>query len=199
MATLRETKKSQTRQLLLDKALALFESKGYAATTIDEIAASAGTTRTTFYQYFPSKSQLMQAVIRDVDEIFTTADDPPLALVIERGERALVERALEQGARTVPGSGGAGGGRAARGRPPLQSLRRGARGGGRTAPLHRAPYVTGKSIGAGIAELRAAAEPVRRDSATRHELVNHEPNHVTFRASTAGAARCSLAIYSAAV
>jgi len=50
--------------------------------TVDEIAASAGTTRTTFYQHFASKSQLMQAVIRDVDEIFTTADDPPLAMVI---------------------------------------------------------------------------------------------------------------------
>jgi AcrR family transcriptional regulator len=75
--------------------LALFESKGYAATTIDEIAASAGTTRTTFYQHFPSKSLLMQAVIRDIDEIFTTADDPPLALVVERGERALVEAWLE--------------------------------------------------------------------------------------------------------
>jgi AcrR family transcriptional regulator len=86
--------KSQTRRLLLDRALALFESKGYAATTVDEIAAGAGTTRTTFYQHFASKSQLMQAVIREIDEISTTAD-PPLALVIERGERALVEAWLE--------------------------------------------------------------------------------------------------------
>jgi AcrR family transcriptional regulator len=48
MATLREVQKQQTRQLLLDTGLELFESKGYAATTIDDIAAGAGTTRTTF-------------------------------------------------------------------------------------------------------------------------------------------------------
>ena len=36
-----------------------------AAATIDEIAASAGTTRTTFYLHFPSKAQLIQALIED--------------------------------------------------------------------------------------------------------------------------------------
>lgn len=76
--------------------MTLFTAKGYAATTIDEIAASAGTTRTTFYQHFPSKSQLMQAVIREIDEIFTTADDPPLDVVVERGDRALVEAWLSR-------------------------------------------------------------------------------------------------------
>lgn len=96
MATLRELQKSQTRQLLLDKALELFESKGFAPTTVDDIAAAAGTTRTTFYQHFSSKSQLMQDVIRDVDQMFTMADDPPLSLVIERGERALVEAYLDR-------------------------------------------------------------------------------------------------------
>jgi AcrR family transcriptional regulator len=96
VASLRETQKLQTRQLLLDRALHLFGSKGYAATTIDDIAASVGTTRTTFYQHFASKSQLMQAVIRMVDEIFTTADDPSLAVVVERGERGLVEAWLER-------------------------------------------------------------------------------------------------------
>ena len=96
MATLREAQKAQTRRLLLDRALDLFASKGYAATTIDEIAAGAGTTRTTFYQHFPSKSLLMQAVIREIDEIFTAADDPPLDAVIERGDRALVEAWLKR-------------------------------------------------------------------------------------------------------
>jgi AcrR family transcriptional regulator len=91
VASLRETQKLQTRRLLLDTALECFEAKGYAATTIDDIAGSAGTTRTTFYLHFASKAQLMQAVIRSIDEIFTSADDPPLATVCERGERALVE------------------------------------------------------------------------------------------------------------
>jgi AcrR family transcriptional regulator len=96
VANLRETQKLMTRRLLLDHALTLFQDKGYAATTIDEIAATAGTTRTTFYLHFPSKSQLMQALIRDVDGILTGADEPPLAEVTERGDRALFEQWLNR-------------------------------------------------------------------------------------------------------
>lgn len=88
--------KQQTRQLLLNKGLEMFENKGYAATTIDDIAAAAGTTRTTFYLHFASKAQLMGALIAEVDSILTTADDPPLSVVIERGERRLVEAWLDR-------------------------------------------------------------------------------------------------------
>nr|WP_218883919.1 TetR/AcrR family transcriptional regulator [Allobranchiibius huperziae] len=52
-----------TRRLLLDAGLDLFGSKGYAATTVDEIATAAGTTRVTFYAYFDSRSDLMKALI----------------------------------------------------------------------------------------------------------------------------------------
>lgn len=96
VANLRETQKLMTRRLLLDHGLTLFFEKGYSSTTIDDIAAAAGTTRTTFYQHFPSKSQLMQALITDVDDILTGADDPPLAEVVERGERALIEQWLNR-------------------------------------------------------------------------------------------------------
>lgn len=63
MANLRVEQKEQTRQRLLETALALFESKGYAATTIDDIAATAGTTRVTFYAHFPSRRAIMAALI----------------------------------------------------------------------------------------------------------------------------------------
>lgn len=52
-----------TRRMLLDSGLELFGSKGYAATTVDDIATGAGTTRMTFYAYFPSRSALMKALI----------------------------------------------------------------------------------------------------------------------------------------
>lgn len=58
-----------TRRLLLSTALDLFNSKGYAATTIDEIAAAAGTTRVTFYAYFPSRADLMKALIGQLNEL----------------------------------------------------------------------------------------------------------------------------------
>lgn len=63
MASLREAQKQMTRRLLLDAGLELFERKGYAATTVDDIATGAGTTRMTFYAYFPSRSALMKALI----------------------------------------------------------------------------------------------------------------------------------------
>lgn len=65
MATLREAQKQMTRKLLLDAGLDLFVSKGYAATKVDDIASAAGTTRVTFYAYFPSKVDLMRALISE--------------------------------------------------------------------------------------------------------------------------------------
>ncbi|MCG2621874.1 TetR/AcrR family transcriptional regulator [Arthrobacter sp. I2-34] len=96
MASLREAQKQLTRQLLLEKGLELFESKGYAATTIDDIAGAAGTTRTTFYLHFSSKAELMSELITTVDKILTTVDDPPLSTVVELGRRNLVRAWLNK-------------------------------------------------------------------------------------------------------
>ncbi|WP_331755708.1 TetR/AcrR family transcriptional regulator [Streptomyces sp. NBC_01643] len=63
MANLREAQKQMTRRLLLESGLELFKTKGYAATTVDDISTAAGTTRVTFYAYFPSRSELMKALI----------------------------------------------------------------------------------------------------------------------------------------
>ncbi|MFE6977929.1 TetR/AcrR family transcriptional regulator [Streptomyces sp. NPDC057682] len=63
MANLREAQKRMTRRLLLESGLELFKTKGYAVTTVDDIATAAGTTRATFYAYFSSRSELMQALI----------------------------------------------------------------------------------------------------------------------------------------
>lgn len=96
MATLRETQKQLTRSLLLREGLELFCEKGYGATTIDDIASRAGTTRTTFYLHFGSKSDLMGALIRAADALFTNADDPPLRTVAASGDRALIERWIDR-------------------------------------------------------------------------------------------------------
>ncbi|MFF1923419.1 TetR/AcrR family transcriptional regulator [Streptomyces sp. NPDC058221] len=63
MANLREAQKQMTRRLLLESGLELFKAKGYATTTVDDIATAAGTTRVTFYAYFSSRSELMKALI----------------------------------------------------------------------------------------------------------------------------------------
>ena len=78
-----------TRRLLLEKGLELFEEKGFAATTVDDIAAAVGTTRATFYAHFPSKAQLMRALVERSNEMLTEADVPPLHSVVESGDREL--------------------------------------------------------------------------------------------------------------
>lgn len=76
MAGLRKAQKEMTRRLLLSTALDLFNTKGYAATTIDEIAAAAGTTRVTFYAYFPSRADLMKALIGQLNELLGRTESP---------------------------------------------------------------------------------------------------------------------------
>lgn len=76
MANLRVLQKEQTRQRLLDTALELFESKGYSATTIDDIAVAAGTTRVTFYAHFASRRAIMAALIAQLNVILERGESP---------------------------------------------------------------------------------------------------------------------------
>jgi AcrR family transcriptional regulator len=60
----------QRREQLLDVALRLFAARGFAATTMDEIAAAAGVTKPLLYQHFASKRalylELVDSVARDM-------------------------------------------------------------------------------------------------------------------------------------
>jgi AcrR family transcriptional regulator len=75
MAGLRAAQKQMTRTLLLSTALRLFTEKGYASTTVDDIAAAAGTTRVTFYAHFPSRADLMRALISELNEKLGRVED----------------------------------------------------------------------------------------------------------------------------
>jgi AcrR family transcriptional regulator len=85
-----------TYDLFLDKALELFTEKGYAATTVDDIAQAAGSTRTTFYLHFSSKAVVMSALLQRVDAILTAPDDPALDEVVRSGSRALIRAWLDR-------------------------------------------------------------------------------------------------------
>lgn len=58
---LRQRKKAETRRRIQETALALFLSKGYDATTVEEIAARAGVSHMTFFRNFPTKESVVES------------------------------------------------------------------------------------------------------------------------------------------
>lgn len=60
---LRRRRKDARPQELLDAALALFVEKGFASARAEEVAQRAGVSKGTLYLYFPSKEELLKAVI----------------------------------------------------------------------------------------------------------------------------------------
>ncbi|ABW13967.1 transcriptional regulator, TetR family [Parafrankia sp. EAN1pec] len=56
---LRERTRRAVRAELVSVAMDLFARKGYDTTTIDEIAAAAGMSRSTFFRYFTSKEDVV--------------------------------------------------------------------------------------------------------------------------------------------
>ena len=59
----RQRRKEARPQELLDAALQLFGEKGFAATRTDDVAERAGVSKGTLYLYYPSKEELLKAVI----------------------------------------------------------------------------------------------------------------------------------------
>jgi AcrR family transcriptional regulator len=59
-STRRRTQAEATRRDVIDAAGSLFAAQGYAATTIDEIAAEAGVSRETIFKSFATKRELLR-------------------------------------------------------------------------------------------------------------------------------------------
>ena len=55
---LRESKKLHTRQQIADEAMKLFALRGFDRVTVSEVAAAAGVSQKTVYNYFPTKEDL---------------------------------------------------------------------------------------------------------------------------------------------
>ena len=59
----RQRRKESRPHELLEAALTLFVEKGFAATRAEEVARLAGVSKGTLYLYYPSKEELLKAVI----------------------------------------------------------------------------------------------------------------------------------------
>src|SRR5262249_44921406 len=75
--SLRERKKAKTRAAIQQHALRLFREQGYAATTVEQIAAAAEISPSTFFRYFPTKEDVV--LYDDLDPLLIAAFDaqPP--------------------------------------------------------------------------------------------------------------------------
>jgi AcrR family transcriptional regulator len=57
-----QVKKPEVREAILDTALQLFSRKGYARTTLEEIARGSGVSTANVYVYFRSKLEILYAI-----------------------------------------------------------------------------------------------------------------------------------------
>ena len=91
--SLRERKKAKTRAAIREHALRLFREQGYGATTVEQIAAAAEVSSSTFFRYFPTKEDV---VLRDDfdDRLFEAFDRQPAALAPITALRAALREAI---------------------------------------------------------------------------------------------------------
>ncbi|QNP41712.1 TetR/AcrR family transcriptional regulator [Lysobacter solisilvae (ex Woo and Kim 2020)] len=78
------------RAAILDAAVAEFRQSGYEATSMDRVAASAGVSKRTVYNHFPSKEALFAQILHQLWE--SSLDGLDLAY---RADRPLREQLLE--------------------------------------------------------------------------------------------------------
>jgi AcrR family transcriptional regulator len=73
------------RERLVFAAVDLFTEQGYDATTVTQIAARAGVTKSTFFRYFPDKREILVAGQETLSELLARgiADAPPGASPLE--------------------------------------------------------------------------------------------------------------------
>jgi AcrR family transcriptional regulator len=88
---LRERKKAKTRAAMQQHALRLFREQGYDATTVEQIAAAAEVSPSTFFRYFPSKEDV--ALYDALDPLIIAAFEaqPPKLSPIQAFRRAMHE------------------------------------------------------------------------------------------------------------
>ena len=73
--TTRAEQARQTKEGILAVALNLFAQRGYAATSLQDIADEMSLTKAAVYYHFRSKAELLQAICEPVYETITAVID----------------------------------------------------------------------------------------------------------------------------
>ena len=85
----RELYSEATRAALLDEATALFAERGYAGTSLEDVASASQVTRGAVYHHFASKQALFEAVL-DLQEARATARILAAAAVPDPWDAAML-------------------------------------------------------------------------------------------------------------
>jgi len=99
VAGLRERKKQKTRVAIQRAAMKLFMKQGYEATTVEQIADAAEISPSTFFNYFPSKEDVV--FTDDYDQRFTSMfesrpADEPLGVAIRETMNLALGQSMER-------------------------------------------------------------------------------------------------------
>jgi AcrR family transcriptional regulator len=86
----RAEQQAETRQRIVEAAVALHGSVGPAATTVSMVAERAGVQRHTFYAHFPDERSLLVACSGHVDERDPLPDAEPWRALADANERLRV-------------------------------------------------------------------------------------------------------------
>jgi len=85
----REEYSAATRQALIESATALFAERGYARTSLDEIASGARVTKGALYGHFSSKQALFRAVLQELEAATTREVERAVAAAPSPWEAAI--------------------------------------------------------------------------------------------------------------
>lgn len=90
---LRERKRRETATRIKEAGIRLFIEKGYAATTLDDIAAAADISRRTFFYYYKSKDDILLTMQAGMGDILAAAlkDEPQDSRPLEAVRNAAVK------------------------------------------------------------------------------------------------------------
>lgn len=83
-----DSRKEDTRQLLLEKGAALLKQSGFAATGVDRLMQAAGLSGGALYAHYPSKTALLVAIVEAEMQksvaLLTSVGDEPVATALAR-------------------------------------------------------------------------------------------------------------------
>ena len=91
---LRERKKARTRAAIREHALRLFHEQGYQRTTVEQIAAAAEVSPSTFFRYFPTKEDLVLQDVMDT-RMLEAFERQPTGLSPVAAIRGAIREVLE--------------------------------------------------------------------------------------------------------